>query len=215
MDADFWLTRWQNNELGFQLDNAHPLLVQCLPSLLVNSTKVLVPLCGKSPDIHYLSGFLPVLGAELSAIACHEFFIEHQLAFNSWPVDCFRCYQSEYITLWQGDFFAMQPEHVMACDLIYDRAALIALPQPMRQQYADKLQAILPHGAKVLLISLEYPQHEKSGPPFSVSREEIDALFPNAEIELLAELELTGKGFARRRFATSSLVEKAYCITLK
>jgi hypothetical protein len=31
---------------------------------------------------------------------------------------------------------------------------------------------------------------------------------------LLAELDITGNGFARRRFDTSILVEKAYCITL-
>lgn len=214
MDAPFWLARWQNNELGFQLDAAHPLLRQCLPGLLEGCNKVLVPLCGKSPDIAYLSGFLPVLGIELSAIACHDFFIEHNLAFHCWPAEPFRCYHSGNISLWQGDFFAFDPAHSIDCNVAYDRAALIALPPAMRQQYAAKLMQLLPAGARILLLSLEYPQLEKQGPPFAVYQQEIEYLFPTADIMLLAELDITGNGFARRRFDTSRLVEKAYCITL-
>jgi len=214
MEADFWLARWKNNELGFQLECAHPLLMQCLPSMLSGSNKVFVPLCGKSPDINHLASFLPVIGAELSAIACHDFFFEHKLAFNSWLAEPFRCYQSDNIILWQGDFFELSQEHLADCNLVYDRAALIALPAPMRQLYANKLQQLLQPGTKILLISLEYPQHEKAGPPFSVTTAEIKTLFPTADVELLAESELTGKGFARRRFETSVLIERAYCITL-
>lgn len=214
MDASFWLARWQNNELGFQLDAAHPLLQQCLPSLLEGCCKVLIPLCGKSPDIAYISGFFPVLGIELSAIACHDFFIEQRLGFYSCLAEPFRCYQSGNITLWQGDFFAFEPAHSGDCNVVYDRAALIALPPAMRRQYAAKLMQLVPAGARILLLSLEYPQHEKQGPPFAVYQQEIEQLFPAANITLLAERDITGNGFARRRFDTSSLIEKAYCITL-
>jgi thiopurine S-methyltransferase len=214
MDAAFWLARWQRNELGFQLDDTHPLLKQCLLPLLAGHTQVLVPLCGKSPDLWYLSQFLSVVGAELSAIACQDFFAERGLQVKPRQQHAFQCYQFDNIRLWQGDFFALSQAQVAGCQLAYDRAALIALPPDMRQQYAVKLMALLAEGSKILLISVEYPQHEKQGPPFSVSQDEIAALFPAAKIDLLAQQDITNKGFARRRFATSTLVEKAYCVTL-
>lgn len=214
MDANFWHERWQNNELGFHLEDPHPLLQQCLGAVLPGKHKVLVPLCGKSPDLHYLAGYLPVVGAELSAIACNDFFAERSIPFEQWQAHEFVCYHSDTIRLWQGDFFALTPEQIVGCNLVYDRAALIALPPAMRAQYAAKLQQLLPSNSTILLISLEYPKHEKQGPPFSVTHTEIEQLFSGAEIECLARLDLTGKGFAKRRFTTTSLVETAYRITL-
>ena len=214
MEAEFWHQRWQNNELGFQLDEAHPLLRQYLPAVIAGKHKVFVPLCGKSPDLSYLAHYLPVIGAELSAIACKDFFLEQALPFNVSQQHTFHYYQSGAIDLWQGDFFALTEQHISGCNLIYDRAALIALPLEMRQQYVQKLRQLIPKGGDILLISLEYPQHEKQGPPFSVPDKEIKQLFAGAEITLLGTAELTGKGFARRRFATSSLIETVYRITL-
>ncbi len=215
MDADFWLARWQNNELGFQLDQVHPLLQQCLPQVLGQYKRVFVPLCGKSLDMCYLATFLPVTGVELSQIACDDFFSAYQQPYEQLPVPPFRRYTSEHITLWQGDFFALSPAQLEGASLVYDRAALIALPEQMRQQYAAKLRQLLPAGSTILLLSLEYPQHEKQGPPFSVTAAEIGQLFPGSDIQLLAELEQTGKGFARRRFATSYLIERAYRLRLR
>lgn len=214
MEAGFWHQRWQNNELGFQLDEAHQLLRRHLPDVVTGKNKVFVPLCGKSPDLSYLAHYLPVVGAELSAIACNDFFHEHGLQAEVSQQQAFVCYQSSTITLWQGDFFALTEQHISGCDLIYDRAALIALPEAMRLQYVQKLRQLFPGGAEVLLISLEYPQFEKQGPPFSVAHNEVKTLFAGAEVKLLGIEELTGKGFARRRFATSSLVETVYHITL-
>ena len=214
MDASFWHQRWQNNELGFQLDQPHPLLCQCLPRVLCGQQKVLVPLCGKSPDMVYLAQHLPVVGAELSAIACDDFFAEQQLPYQRHATGSEVCYQSEKINIWQGDFFQLTPAQTVGCQLVYDRAALIALPKQMRQQYVAKLKTLLGQGAELLLISVEYPLHEKAGPPFSVDYAEVCRLFANDKVELLAELDQTGKGFARRRFATGYLLERAYRIRL-
>lgn len=214
MEAEFWHQRWQNNELGFQLDEAHQLLRRHLPGVVTGKHKVFVPLCGKSPDLRYLAHYLPVVGAELSAIACNDFFHEQGLQVEVSQQQAFVCYQGDTVTLWQGDFFALTEQHISGCDLIYDRAALIALPEAMRLQYVQKLRQLFPGGADVLLIGLEYPQLEKQGPPFSVTHDEVKTLFAGAEVKLLGVEELTGKGFARRRFVTSSLVETVYHITL-
>ena len=60
---------------------------------------------------------------------------------------------------------------------VYDRASIIALPKEMRKKYVDHLIKILPIGCKILLLTVVYDQDEMSGPPHSVSREEVDLLF--------------------------------------
>jgi len=90
-----------------------------------------------------------------------------------------------------GDVFSLQPEHLPKPPAaLFDRAALIALPPPMRQRYAAKIAELLPSGAKVLLITLNYDQGEMKGPPFSVQDEEVMDLYQmNFSIEKLSSSE--------------------------
>lgn len=215
MQSEFWLDCWQKGALGFQLDEVHPLLLQCLPSIEAAPAEVFVPLCGKSLDMLYLAQHMKVVGCELSAIACHDFFTEHGLDFTRCQYGQFSRYQAGNVQLYQGDFFDLVPEDITHCQWIYDRAALVALPADMRRQYAEKLQALCRSGTKILLIAVDYPQHEKQGPPFSVDADELQRLFIGADIQILATRDLTSIGFARRRFAVSRLIETAYLICLK
>jgi thiopurine S-methyltransferase len=57
-------------------------------------------------------------------------------------------------------------------DAVYDRAALVALPEDMRRRYSRHLTEIT-EGAPQLLITYEYDQALQEGPPFSVSTEEV------------------------------------------
>jgi thiopurine S-methyltransferase len=210
MQADFWHQVWQQDQLGFQLAEAHPMLraqLSCLPT----SDTVFVPLCGKSPDLHLLAQRYQVIGAELSPIACRDFFAEARLIATQIAADPFTLWQAAQYRLWQGDFFSLPASAVHDGQLIYDRAALIALPPEMRKCYVQKLRQLFPHG-HLLLISLEYPEHEKQGPPFAVSAAEVKQLYDFAQIQLTGIRNLTGQGFARRKFETSQLLEKSWCI---
>src|SRR3546814_2606060 len=73
-----------------------------------------------------------------------------------------------YTTLFRscGDAFALDAQTLADCAAVYDRAALIALPRPMRDVYVGELHARLPVGCRGLLVTLEYPPDEKAGPPF-------------------------------------------------
>ncbi len=62
---------------------------------------------------------------------------------------------------------------------VYDRAALVALPSPLREKYAAHLMAIT-KCAPQLIISFEYDQNEMAGPPFSVNEKTVDALYSAA-----------------------------------
>jgi thiopurine S-methyltransferase len=210
MQQDFWLNCWRQNQLGWQQDAAHPLLIQA-PADWLDQRPVFVPLCGKSPDLLYLAQSAAVIGSELSAIACRDFFAENQLDLQQSDMADFRLFAAGNVQIWQGDFFLLKPEQVASCRRVYDRAALIALPESMRRDYVRQLRALLP-AADMLLLSLEYPAAEKAGPPFSVTPQEISTLFEFATVTLLQQQDLTGRGFARRRFETSSLVETCWRI---
>ncbi|MBD9468433.1 thiopurine S-methyltransferase [Pseudoxanthomonas sp. PXM01] len=179
MDADFWLQRWQEGQIGFHRHDVMPLLQKHWPSLqLPEGSRVLVPLCGKSLDMHWLAAQgHRVLGVELSPLAVTQFFEEAKLE----PVRTTSRYGEHFsagpIEIILGDAFGLDPALLADVASIYDRAALIALPADLRLRYRDTVYASAPSGCQGLLITLEYPQEEKAGPPFSVAQAEVEALF--------------------------------------
>ena len=179
MDVEFWLQRWQEAQIGFHRDGVMPLLEMHWSSLqLSEGSRVLVPLCGKSLDMHWLAAKgHRVLGVELSPLAVTQFFEEAGLE----PVRTTSRYGEHFsagpVEIILGDAFGVDPALFADVAGVYDRAALIALPADLRLRYRDTVYASLPTGAQGLLITLEYPQAEKAGPPFSVEQPEVEALF--------------------------------------
>lgn len=174
MDHEFWHERWQRGEIGFHRAQVHPILTAQIAHLVAPPATVFVPLSGKTLDMKWLldEGY-QVVGVELSAAAIEAFMEEHQLAYTCTQQGPFHVYQAPGITLYQGDFFELQPVHLEACHAWYDRAALVALPVAMRQEYNQHLQQILPPSAKGLLITVEYPEGYWKGPPFAIWEAEV------------------------------------------
>lgn len=183
MDAEFWHERWVDNRIGFHLGEVNPYLVKYWPTLELHaSSRVFVPLCGKSLDLLWLAeqGY-EVIGIEISPLAVQSFFKENQLtpiieqhgAFELWRVD--------NITLICGDFFELSPIQLGEVAAVYDRASLIALPVDMRQEYVNHLAELCPMDNPRLLITLEYDQSSMNGPPFSMSAEELHQLYPQKD----------------------------------
>lgn len=177
MQHEFWKQRWEQGQIGFHMPVHNPRLERWWPELGVDpDVAVLVPLCGKSLDLSWLAqrGH-PVVGVELSELACVAFFKEQGLVPAVDQEGLFRRYRSGDITVLEGDFFLLPPEPTYGA--VYERASLIALPPSMREGYANKLIAVTAPGAKVLLVTLDYPEGEKQGPPFNVSGDEVRALY--------------------------------------
>jgi len=179
MDPDFWQQRWHDGQIGFHQDRVTPLLEQHWDALaLPAASRVFVPLAGKSLDMLWLAARgHRVLGVELSRIAVEQFFDENGLQPEVTESPLGQHFVDGEIELILGDAFALDAAALADCAGVYDRAALIALPADMRKRYADELYSKLPPGCRGLLITLEYPQHEKAGPPFSVREDEVRALF--------------------------------------
>lgn len=188
MHPDFWYQRWQNRQIGFHQGAPTPLLLKHWPTPgVAPGERVFVPLCGKSLDMHCLAaqGYR-VLGAELSPLAVEQFFAEAGLEPTRHESRCGEHFTAGPVEIILGDAFGLDAELLADVHGVYDRAALIALPPEMRKRYADELYARLPGGCRGLLITLEYPQRERAGPPFSVPESEVRALFARDwQVELL------------------------------
>ncbi len=175
MHPDFWQQRWREGRIGFHQDKPTPLMLKHWPSLGVASgSRVFVPLAGKSLDLAWFaSQGYRVLGVELSRLAVDQFFAEHGLTPDERTTRYGTHFEAGGIEIILGDAFGLDAEILADCDAVYDRAALIALPPELRARYVGELYARLPKGCRGLLITLEYPQHEKQGPPFSVAEAEV------------------------------------------
>ncbi|GLX77062.1 thiopurine S-methyltransferase [Thalassotalea insulae] len=216
MKASFWHACWERNSLGFHQTAFHPFLAQyLLPRITAEHQSVFVPLCGKSDDMVWLAEYMEVVGSELSDIACRDFFAEKQLPVTLTEHGGFKCYQHQNVSLWQGDFFQLEAKSFRPFDWIYDRAALIALPQEMQQVYVEHLTSFMGPETTLFLISVEFPQQEMSGPPFAVGADEINSLFADFEVECLTRHPLPDKVFAQRVFDVSYLTETLYIIRQK
>ena len=194
MEADFWHNRWENNLTGFHLNEVNPHLKANWSTLnLKAGSRVFVPLCGKSLDLIWLSeqGH-DVIGCELSILAVEAFFSENKLTVERSQIGDLELWQSEKISIFCGDIFHLTPELLGEVDAVYDRASLIALPPAMRQDYAAKMSELTQWSPK-LLITLEYEQIKMDGPPFSVSENEVNALYKaNYQVKQLSAQDVLG-----------------------
>ncbi len=184
-DPEFWHSKWAANQIGFHLADEHPLLVEYWAQTQPRRDEhVLVPLCGKSEDLVWLAArHDQVQGVELSNIAVRSFFAEHFYTPLVMPVDGrHELYQFDELSIYVGDFFSAPLKPV---ELVYDRAALVALPQEMRRDYAQRVKSLLKAGGRILLITLDYPQQQMAGPPFSVPEQEVRELFAEFKVTRL------------------------------
>jgi len=131
-------------------------------------------LCGKTLDIAWLlSKSYKIVGSELSQLAVDQLFSDLEIAPTiTRQKNCYH-YSSKDIDIYVGDIFELRSEQIGKVDAVYDRAALVALPEEMRNNYTKHLRLIT-GTAKQLLVTFEYDQSIMSGPPFSITGEEVN-----------------------------------------
>ena len=181
MDASYWRDRWAQNQIAFHESKVNPLLVEYFDQLsLPAAGRIFVPLCGKTIDIHWLrSRGQRVAGAELSELAVQQLFMELGVTPDCVVSGRLTRYSAPGIDIFQGDIFDLARADLGAVDGVYDRGALVALPQPLRRRYATHLAAITKQASQ-LLVSITYEQGRSTGPPFSVTGDEIARLYEGA-----------------------------------
>lgn len=203
MEADFWLGRWREGQIGWHQPDVHPALEREWPGLGVDPTaRVFVPLCGRSLDMSWLAGRgHRVLGVELSPIAVAGFFGHERLVAGQSRAGAMISHAAGPYEILQGDFFDLTREIAGPIGGWYDRAALVALPPELRIRYADRLADLLAPETRGLLVSAEYAQEKMAGPPFAVLADEVHALFDrHFEVQLLERRDVIASSprFAER-----------------
>lgn len=194
MDSNFWHQLWESNDIGFHQRAVNPLLAEYFNTLsLADSSRLFIPLCGKTLDIAWLlSKGYRVAGAELNKPAVEQLFSELGVEPRVSKLGKLDCYSAENIDIFVGDIFDLSAEVLGDVDAIYDRAALVALPEAMRKNYRDHILEIT-NIAPQLLLTFEYDQTVMQGPPFSISANDIKRYYSDIyTLSLLKQIEVPG-----------------------
>lgn len=214
MQINDWNERWKKNQIGFHEPQPNLYLTRYLERFnLPERATVFMPLCGKSNDLFWLAqqGH-HVVGIECSSIAVDDFFKQHQLEPSIKSIEHFKVYQCDNITIYLGDFFKLDQSHLQRCDLIYDRASMIAFAESQRDQYVAHLSTWLSASTALFLISLSYDQSVMSGPPFSVAISDIERYYGHKDIQQIHQTDVIDEGPRWRKVGLNSLIETVFKI---
>lgn len=164
--ADFWETRWQTGQTGWDLGAASPPLIRYADQIPVarRSLRVLIPGCGNGYEaIHLLeNGFtnLTMLDIAPTAIARMRERLDNQVP--DWEA---------HLRLVNGNFFELSGPF----DLILEQTFFCALDPSLRLAYAQKMHELLSPGGK--LAGVLFDKDFVGGPPFGGHANEYRLLF--------------------------------------
>lgn len=195
MEAQFWQAKWTNLEIGFHQDKYNHYLIKFWSKIAKSKGSVFVPLCGKTKDMIFLSeqGH-KVVGVELSQKAVKMFFEENNLIYSVMKIGTFELFESENIKIYVGSLFELDPEWVVSCEYLYDRASIVALPREMRIQYGKFLNQLNLKAGLMIIMVFNAKDHDEFGddqigPPFSIPLKELKHLLKNLSFSILEEKE--------------------------
>jgi thiopurine S-methyltransferase len=217
VEHEFWVTRWSEGQLGFHEGKPNDLLSRNIERVeLGRPLRILVPLAGKAFDLWWLaSRGHDVVGVEFVPLAVDAFFSEAGLSPTVSERDGLKVLSANGVSLVCGDIFRVSPEGLGTFDLIYDRAALVALDPSTRGRYADLMRSMLSPDGRIFLVAFAYDQTRAPGPPWSVDEAQVRSLFErnlDSHVEHLSTRE-THVSPRLLALGLGSMQETAYLIT--
>ncbi len=211
MEPNFWHQRWRDNRIGFHAKAPNSLLEKNFDKLsLATGSRVFLPLCGKTLDIAwFLSRGFRIVGNELSELAVGQLFEELGVDPEITRLGALTRYSAPEIDIYVGDIFELTAAILGPVDVVYDRAALVALPVEMRSRYAAHIPEITKL-TRQFLVCFEYDQKQMEGPPFSIEPQMVAQLYSGIYQTTLIEREVMVDGFQGKFPATEAawLLEK-------
>eukprot|EP00527_Entomoneis_sp_CCMP2396_P002176 CAMPEP_0198145184 /NCGR_PEP_ID=MMETSP1443-20131203/21718_1 /TAXON_ID=186043 /ORGANISM="Entomoneis sp., Strain CCMP2396" /LENGTH=277 /DNA_ID=CAMNT_0043808751 /DNA_START=118 /DNA_END=948 /DNA_ORIENTATION=+ len=199
---EVWSKRWDNDNTNWHRNMVNPILKSlghlvgvpyfedtessCLSGdESQQQLRVFVPLCGKSVDLAYFATHPNVshaLGVDGVSKPLEAFAKEHEhLKIQRTSDDLSNSHRwlGNNIELRQTDFFDISTREIEEkFDVIYDRAAIVAIDPLLRQSYLDTIgHFIKPKTGKLLLTVVERTADLLAGPPFSFSDREVRDLY--------------------------------------
>jgi thiopurine S-methyltransferase len=213
---DFWAKRWSEGQTGFHEGAPNDLLAKHIARIesVKPRARILVPLSGKAADLRWLAerGH-EVVGVEFVDEAVRAFFDEQQLEPVTSEIGGAPALTAGGVTLVCGDFYEVASEALGRFDVVYDRAALVAVDPAQRAHYVETCRARLGAGGVTFLVALAYDQSLVPGPPWSIDPEMVRELHAahSVAIEVL-ETRATPTSPRLAAAGVPALMETAYLI---
>lgn len=161
LDENFWESRYQAEETGWDLKAVSPPLKAIIDSIADKNTRILIPGCGNAHEAEYLvaQNFRQITIIDLATT----------------PIKNLRQkFPNGELTIIQGDFF----KHTGEYDLILEQTFFCALNPELRKSYAQKCYDLLKPAGCIRGVLFQV-MFEKEGPPFGGTPEEYQEIFAN------------------------------------
>ncbi|XP_018011636.1 thiopurine S-methyltransferase [Hyalella azteca] len=205
----FWSSRWSDDP-SWHLDEVNPHLRRHLSHLAPppGRHRIFVPLCGKSLDLKWLhSKGHSVVGVELVEEVVKNFFEENEPNYLVKDLGWGTLYTNarRSLQIYVGDIFKLKMEELGRFDGVWDRGALVSIPEARRAEdrgalvsipearraeYAAIIRRLLrPHFRYLLNNFLYRPPEKFEGPPYTVPNYTVHELFGQIAIWKILETE--------------------------
>ena len=185
---NYWNECWETAQTPWSYEGSDDLGMKLLPEYLLKLSsakpssmtplRALVPLCGNSSVVRFLYDYgCEVTGVDLVTTPLRELKEDafSALSFKRDEAPSHITWSAERVTLIEGDFFDVSLEH--SFDVLYDRAALVAIDPEKRRQYASKLLSLLAPGGLLFLEFFDVGSFTTEKPPFPIERQIVRSLF--------------------------------------
>lgn len=168
-DPAFWQARYEQGDTPWDKPAAHPALTAWLQSA-GRLGRVLVPGCGTGRDAAALAAH----ARAVDAIDIAPQAIRRALAAD--PPSNLRFHLL--------NLFQLPPDWRGAFDWVFEHTCFCAMDPASRADYVRAARAALKPDGRIFGVFFLDPDNDDEGPPFGVSRSELDALFsPDFRIE--------------------------------
>jgi len=170
-----WQRRYEQNDTPWDKGNPSPPLVRYIERNAI-SGRILVPGCGRGHEVRALAqqADFTVVGIDLSPVAIADAArLTAQAGLET---------KASFLV---GDFFQLSPDLIGTFDWMVEHTCFCAIEPHQRPDYVNATSSALRPGGKVFGIFYLNPDTE-TGPPFAVSKEELNQLFA-PHFNLLAE----------------------------
>lgn len=178
-DNALWKQYWRDQRTDLHQHGVSPALIRWWPSLhLDKGSRVLVPLCGKTQDMLWLTGQgYRVIGIELSALAIRTFFDENKLGATKRHQGQITRWAHGNLTILGSDVFAVTAGDLGPIDAVYDHAALTALAPNARKRYVAHVSIIAPGARQCLVLTAEDAMQGDDDETMLAVAPEMDSLY--------------------------------------